>query len=194
MHLTQSDPEMLKIKGWAQTGKKKLKKQGLKCWYPAGNAWLQYNHKETLNSNRERFFLWNNCSLFFKLFKKRQGNEKCRQTGIVQIKVDCGLPGGISGGGPTCNAGDLGWEDSLEKEMATHSSILPWEIPWEGELTGLQSMKSQRVGNNGVTKPPQGDLITKWNVWSWIELCCLSPPAPRIYIYTHTHTHIYIAI
>ena len=30
----------------------------------------------------------------------------------------------------------LGWEDSLEKEMATHSSILAWEIPWTGELDG----------------------------------------------------------
>ena len=30
----------------------------------------------------------------------------------------------------------LGWEDPLEKEMATHSSILAWEIPWEGSLVG----------------------------------------------------------
>ena len=33
----------------------------------------------------------------------------------------------------------LGWEDSLEKEMATHSSILAWEIPWTEEPGGLQS-------------------------------------------------------
>ena len=32
-----------------------------------------------------------------------------------------------------CNAGDLGWEDPLEKEMATHSSILTWRIPWTEE-------------------------------------------------------------
>ena len=32
----------------------------------------------------------------------------------------------------------LGWEDPLEKEMATHSNILPWRIPWTGELGGLQ--------------------------------------------------------
>ena len=31
----------------------------------------------------------------------------------------------------------LGWEDALEKEMATHSSILAWEIPWTGEPGGL---------------------------------------------------------
>ena len=39
----------------------------------------------------------------------------------------------------------LGWEDSLEKEMATHSSILAWRIPWTEEPTGLQSIGSQRV-------------------------------------------------
>ena len=39
----------------------------------------------------------------------------------------------------------LGWEDPLEKEMATHSSILAWEIPWTEEPGGLQSMWMQRV-------------------------------------------------
>ena len=42
----------------------------------------------------------------------------------------------------------LGWEDPLEKKMATHSSILPWEIPWTGEPGGLQSMRLQRVRHN----------------------------------------------
>jgi len=46
-----------------------------------------------------------------------------------------------------CNAGDVGdrgsilcWKDSLEKEMATHSSILAWKIPWTEEPDRLQSM------------------------------------------------------
>ena len=39
----------------------------------------------------------------------------------------------------------LGWEDPLEKEMATHSSILAWKISWAEELGGLQSMGSQRI-------------------------------------------------
>ena len=39
----------------------------------------------------------------------------------------------------------LDWEDSLEKEMAIHSSILVWKIPWTGEPGRLQSMGSQRV-------------------------------------------------
>ena len=42
----------------------------------------------------------------------------------------------------------LVWEDSLEKEMATQSSILAWRIPWTEELGGLQSMGSQRVGHD----------------------------------------------
>ena len=41
-----------------------------------------------------------------------------------------------------------GWEDPLEKEMATHSSILAWRIPWTEEPGGLQSMGSQRVGHD----------------------------------------------
>ena len=40
----------------------------------------------------------------------------------------------------------LGWEDPLEKEMATHSSILAWKIPWMEERGRLQSMGSQIVG------------------------------------------------
>ena len=39
----------------------------------------------------------------------------------------------------------LGWEDSLEKEMATHSSIPAWRIPWTEELGGLQFMGLQRL-------------------------------------------------
>ena len=39
----------------------------------------------------------------------------------------------------------LGWEDPLEKEMATHSGILAWKIPWTEEPSRLQSTRSQRV-------------------------------------------------
>ena len=41
----------------------------------------------------------------------------------------------------------LGWEDPLEKEMATHFSILAWKISWTEEPGGLQSMGSRRVGH-----------------------------------------------
>ena len=46
----------------------------------------------------------------------------------------------------------LGGEESLEKEMATHASILAWEIPWTEEPGKLQSMELQK---NLVTKPQQ---------------------------------------
>ena len=42
----------------------------------------------------------------------------------------------------------LGWEDLLEKEMATHSSVLAWKIPWTEEPGRPQSMGSQRVGHD----------------------------------------------
>ena len=42
----------------------------------------------------------------------------------------------------------LGWEDPVEKDMATHSSILAWEIPRMEEPYGLQSKGSQRVGHD----------------------------------------------
>ena len=42
----------------------------------------------------------------------------------------------------------LGQEDPLEEGMATHSTILAWEIPWTEEPSGLQSIKSQRVGHD----------------------------------------------
>ena len=61
----------------------------------------------------------------------------------------------------------LGREDPLEKEMATHSSILAWKIPWTEEPGRLQSMGSQRVGQD----------------WATFFLL-LSTPASQ-----HTHTH-----
>ena len=44
--------------------------------------------------------------------------------------------------------GSLGWEDLLEKEMATHSSILAWKVPRAEKPGGLQLMGSQRVGRD----------------------------------------------
>ena len=58
-----------------------------------------------------------------------------------------GFPGGSVIKNPPANAGGMGLTPglgrSLEKEMATHSSILAWEIPWTEEPGGLQSMGSQ---------------------------------------------------
>ena len=57
---------------------------------------------------------------------------------------------------PPANAGDegsiLGREDPMEEEMTTHTSILPWEIPWTDEPGGLRSIKSQRVSQDLATE------------------------------------------
>ena len=55
----------------------------------------------------------------------------------------------------------LGGEDPLEKEMATHSSILAWISPWTEEPGRLQSMGSQRVRHNLETKPPPKEVLQR---------------------------------
>ena len=74
---------------------------------------------------------------------------------ILIENVYADFPGGIVIKNSTVSAGDkrdmssiLGWEDPLEKEMATHSSIMAWRIPWTEEPRGLQSIASQRVGHD----------------------------------------------
>ena len=63
-----------------------------------------------------------------------------------------GFPSGSAVKNPSANAGDAGWilsqEDKLKEEMAPHSSILAWEIPWTEEPGGLQSKGLQRVRHN----------------------------------------------
>ena len=66
-----------------------------------------------------------------------------------------GFPGGSMVKHPLVNGGDTGdrcsiqgWEDPLEEEMASHSSILAWEISWTEEPGGLQAIRSPRVGHN----------------------------------------------
>ena len=68
----------------------------------------------------------------------------------------------------------LGWEDPLEKEMATHSSILAWEIPWMVKSAGLQSTGSQRVRHNWVTSLSLLLLFAVLSGFAWhsVRLCC----------------------
>ena len=56
-----------------------------------------------------------------------------------------GFPGGSELKVSASNAGDLGLEDALEKEMATHSSTLAWRIPWMEESGRLQSMDCKEL-------------------------------------------------
>ena len=68
---------------------------------------------------------------------------------FLYIEIICSVflsfPGSSVGKESACNAGDLDQEDPLEKETATHSSILAWRILWTEELDGLQSMWSQEL-------------------------------------------------
>ena len=73
----------------------------------------------------------------------------------VYTDLPIDFPGGSDGKASAYNVGDPGStpgkEDLLEKEMATHSSILAWKITWMEEPGRLQSMGSQRVGHDRVT-------------------------------------------
>ena len=70
----------------------------------------------------------------------------------------------------TCSAGDLGFipgsGSSLEKDMATHSSILAWRISWTEEPGGLQSMGSQGAGHDWTT------TSSPWHLFSAVWLGC----------------------
>ena len=70
----------------------------------------------------------------------------------IHMQVFVCFPGGSDGKASANSAGDSGSipgrEDLLEKEMATHSSILAWKIPWTEKPGRLQSMESQRVGHD----------------------------------------------
>ena len=72
--------------------------------------------------------------------------------GIVREFRIRGFPCGSDSKESACTAGDPGSIPgsgrSLEKRMATHSSILAWRIPWTEETGRMQSMGSQRVGHN----------------------------------------------
>ena len=80
----------------------------------------------------------------------QKGKGKAGQIGrlgLTYIYITWGFPGGSDSKESSCNAEtwvcSLGQEDLLEKEMATHSSILSWRIPWTEEPGGLKSMGLQ---------------------------------------------------
>ena len=64
---------------------------------------------------------------------------------IIIASIYEGFLGGSEVKASACNVGDLvrslGWEDPLEQEMATHTSILAWKIPWTEEPGGLYSLE-----------------------------------------------------
>ena len=64
----------------------------------------------------------------------------------------------------------LSWDDPLEKEMATHSSILAWRIPWREEPSRLQSTGSQRVGHNWATSLSLSLSVKRKRSWRKWEM------------------------
>ena len=85
----------------------------------------------------------------------------------------------------------LGWEDPLEKGVATHSGVLAWRIPWTEEPGRLQSMESQRNGHNWVTSVQFSSVAQ-----SCPTLCdpmdCSTPGFPvhyQLLEFTQTHVH-----
>ena len=81
----------------------------------------------------------------------------------------------------------LGWEDPLEKEMATHSSTLAWKIPWMEEPGRLQSMWSQRVRYDWATSLSLSFLITclpTYSSWATLVLTILYASPLRVFAWT----------
>ena len=59
----------------------------------------------------------------------------------------------------------LGWEDPMKKDMAIHSTILAWRIPWTEEPGWLQSMGSHRIRYDLVTKQQQEEVVMRATVF-----------------------------
>ena len=96
----------------------------------------------------------------------------------------------------------LGWEDPLEKKMATHSSTLAWKIPWTEEPGGLQSMGSQRVRQGWTTKLSTFSFAKSFNPDpnSFQKFLCTfsfvfyTEVPIKMYVYCHQEYHWYIVI
>ena len=75
-------------------------------------------------------------------------------------------------------APSLGWEDPLKEDMATHSSILAWRIPWTEQPGGLQSMASQRLRHDWTTNTH--DEKTTFYIWNCFNATVIKVSYRRI--------------
>ena len=104
----------------------------------------------------------------------------------VQYIASLCFPFGSAGKESVCHSGDLGCRDPLEKEKATHSSILAWRIPWTICSMGTWNMSElQRVRHAWVTFPSLASLAHNLTLFI-ISLCKFLPPTN-----TYKHTHAY---
>ena len=135
-----------------------------------------------------RHYMRDTCCLESKILLSNPGAFGIlEQVSIKRLfAMDCSLP--TSGKELACQCRrckrcgfqSLGWEDLLEEDMATHSSVLAWSIPWIEEPGGLQSMESQRIrrGWNNLAhmqetkrKGKKREIYTLW-VISMNRLLC----------------------
>ena len=86
---------------------------------------------------------------------------------IWSLASTLGHRGGSGSKESACSAGDPGQEDPLEKEMATHSSILAWEIPWTEASSKLQSMRLERVSHSHLVSSTAGSPVDGNDQPSW---------------------------
>ena len=102
------------------------------------------------------------------LHKDLVGGEESSIFYGTEMWVGWGFPGGSVVKNPPADSGDVGSIPGLgrspEEEMATHSNILAWKIPWTEERGGLQSMGLERVGHDWVTSTS----ILAWEI-PWTE-------------------------
>ena len=95
----------------------------------------------------------------------------------------------------------LGWKDPLEKEMATHSNILAWEIPWTEEpgrlqSTGLQKSRMQ-LSNQTARKRNNVFFYLLWEMWNskWKQfVTCHLPPQSELQYSTFRNFHKYVCV
>ena len=142
--------------------------------FPADKAWFLFCRsywnlifKVTVLIVHRKKYIPNAQCCFLKIFFPWTLNIEH----FPKIILNDGLPRWCSGEESTCHLQEvqekwiwsLDWEDALEKEMATHSSILAWKVPWTEEPS-RQFIGLQRVGHNWETE--------------------------RVHTHTHTHTHI----
>ena len=115
-----------------------------------------------LSSARDKLLLFLVNKISFKIFNWEQWKKHRSQTQEQHYlcpftwtsRTGRGLPGGSVQETQEMWVPTLGWEDPLEEEMATHSSILAWKILQTEDIGGLQSIGSQRAGHNWAHMSP----------------------------------------
>ena len=102
-----------------------------------------------------------------------------RSSPLLEWGGGSGFPGGWDSKEYACNAGDtgsiLGWEDPLEKGMATHSSILAWRIPWteEPDSMDMSLTKIRKMAKDGKAWHTAVHGVTQ--SWTWLNYCTTTP-------------------